>query len=313
MEPIGKPQVLVSVTSLLHVRSIRSVRKGSEQMTVGFIGLGNLGSAMVRRLNAEGVEVRVWNRSPAKALALGLQMVPTPAALVSCADIVMLNLFDSEAVESVLTMPSGVFEGACRTKTLLDTTTHHPTAVLRIHDLVAQHGAYYLEGPVLGSVKPALDGALTMVVSGRGDVLSAATPLISKLCRKVFHFPVPGQATRMKLANNLVLGTFMAALADATAIAERSGISRGEALDVLANGAGNSSILNAKKDRLLGEEFPAQFTCHAILKDLNYLHELLGDIPPASVLNEATRQLYGQAVDAGFGELDFSSVIKVLG
>ncbi len=281
-------------------------------MIVGFIGLGNLGSAMVRRLASEGVRVRAWNRTRRKAEHLPVELEKTPAVLVTSVEVLFLNLFDSDAVEEVLTMPGGVLQGTCCDKIIVDTTTNHPARVLRFHDFFRAQGGTYLEAPVLGSVVPALKGALTMLVSGEQHGLNGAMPFIEKLCKAIYQLPEPGTATRMKLINNLVLASLMATLADAVALGERAGIARATALDILGSGAGESAVLAAKREKLRQEDFSPQFSVKAILKDLRYLGYLLGALGTTSVLQRPLEELYGRAAGEGLGDLDLSAVLRLM-
>ena len=141
-------------------------------MNAGFIGLGHLGKAIAKRLIAEGVELVVWNRTKEKASDLGVKFADSPAAILPEADIIFLNLFDSAAVESVLAGKEGLLKGDCTGKIVIDTTTNHFETVALFHKTLKEHGASYLESPVLGSVIPASQGALTVLVSGKKDAFA---------------------------------------------------------------------------------------------------------------------------------------------
>lgn len=280
-------------------------------MTVGFIGLGNLGSAMVRRFVSQGTNVIAWNRTASKAAALQVQTVPDPAMLLVQSNIVMLNLFDSGAVQSVMTMKGGLLSGNCRGKVILDTTTNDPLVVKSFHEQIAEAGGSYLEAPVLGSVGPALEGSLTTLVSGDRKTLDAAMPFLKQICGHVFYFEKPGIATAMKLANNLVLSSLMASLAAATALGEQAGINRNEVLEILSHGAGNSGVLRGKKEKLGALNFEPQFSNAAIVKDLRYLTMLTATTPHAAELTRDILRLYEEASVQGGADLDFSSVYSL--
>jgi 3-hydroxyisobutyrate dehydrogenase len=136
-------------------------------MKTGFIGLGCLGEAMAKRLSSLGVDLVVWNRTRAKAEDPRLPVAESPAELVSAVDMLFINLFDSEAVSSVLTGEDGLREGDCKGKIIIDTTTNHFARVAGFYEALEEKGAAYLESPVLGSVVPASQGTLTVLVSGR--------------------------------------------------------------------------------------------------------------------------------------------------
>lgn len=280
-------------------------------MPIGFIGLGNLGTAMATRLASLGIDLVVWNRTRQKAEALQLEVAESPAALASASEFIILNLFDSAAVRDVLTGDSGVLGGKVRGKVIIDTTTNHFNDVLAFHDLAMAAGAAYLEAPVLGSVVPASQGALTMLVSGLPDPYGQAKPLLEKIAKVIFYLPEPGQASRMKLINNLVLGTFMGALSEATALGEKSGLETQQVLDILAAGAGNSAVLNAKRQKLIEHNFSPHFSVAAIHKDLCYLEDLVKEANAHSYLRPASEKLFKAAIDDGLAQEDFSAVYRV--
>ena len=280
-------------------------------MMTGVIGLGNLGLAIATRLESEGVPLTVWNRTPGKAKRLAARLALTPAELISASDITILNLFDSDAVESVFTRSDGLLSGDCKGKIILDTTTNHPARVAGFHQLLLQHGAQYLEAPVLGSIEPALRGALVMLVSGDPAAMERVRPIGQKLCKKIFYLGAPGIATRMKLVNNLVLATFMASIAEAGAMGERVGIGLDMVLNILSEGAGNSTILRAKKTKLTQGDFSAQFSVSAMQKDIDYLTDLCRELGVLSPNLDSLRVAYGDANLLKHGDVDFSAVYRV--
>lgn len=279
-------------------------------MPVGFIGLGNLGSAMARRLAAEGIELFVWNRTRSKAEATGLPIADSPSQIADRCETIILNLFDSVAVRAVLTGENGLMKADLAGKTVIDTTTNHFREVLEFHQMVQTAGGKYLESPVLGSVVPASQGALTVLTSGDKSTYESTRSLYVKFGKQLFFLGEPGTASKMKLINNLVLGTFMGVLAEATTLAERSGLSREQVLDILAAGAGNSAVLNAKRQKLLSEDFSPHFSVAAIHKDLRYLGDLLAEMNVDSRLQPASEAIYSAASEAGLGAMDLSAVLR---
>ncbi len=280
-------------------------------MKTGFIGLGNLGHAMARRLEQQGETLVVWNRTREKAQGLSAYVARTPAEVASGSDVVILNLFDSAAVRQVMTMTDGVLDGTREGKIIIDTTTNHPLQVGELHTLVRAKGGQYLEAPVLGSVGPASEGKLTMLVSGEESTLEQVKPLVQKLCKEIHFLGGPGVATRMKLVNNYILASFMAAIAEAGSLGEKAGIPLPTVLSVLAAGAGNSGVLNAKKEKIVKKDFSPQFSVAAIRKDLSYLNDLLDELEVDSSALPLLRQTFEEAVRKGLAAEDFSAVYRV--
>jgi 3-hydroxyisobutyrate dehydrogenase len=281
-------------------------------MKTGFIGLGHLGKAMAKRLMSEGVDLIVWNRTKEKATDIEAEIADTPASLITKADIIFLNLFDSDAVEAVLTGKSGLLEGSCRGKIIIDTTTNHFEDVLHFHMLLEERGGHYLESPVLGSVVPASQGNLTVLVSGAEDIYEKAKPLLQKIGKNIYYLEKPTLAIKMKLINNLVLGAFMTALAEATAFGEKAGIDKAMVIDILSAGAGNSAVLNAKKEKLLREDFSIHFSSALIYKDLHYIQDLAKTMKVPLFTCSITKELFGMTFAKGIADLDLSAVYKIM-
>ncbi|MBI5267511.1 MAG: NAD(P)-dependent oxidoreductase [candidate division Zixibacteria bacterium] len=279
---------------------------------IGFIGLGNLGRAIAQRLISQGRELVVWNRTAAKADGLGATVAKSPADVVRQSAVTFLCLFNSDSVETVLSGPDGVLSGDCRGKIVCDITTNHFKTVERFHAIVAAKGGAYLETPVLGSVLPALQGNLIALVSGPLATYEQARPLLEQISRRIFHFEPIGHATRMKLINNVLLGSFMCAIAEATILAEQSGVSKETALDIFGLGAGNSGVLTAKRDVLLKEDFSPTFSAAAIHKDLTYLHDLAKHLSVSDAMASTAREIFSEALRQGAGSQDFSTVYHSL-
>ncbi len=280
-------------------------------MAIGFIGLGNLGSAMARRLMSEGEQLLVWNRTSKKAEDLGAEVAETPADLINQVQVVFLNLFDSDAVEDVMFGEAGLFEGHCEGKLIIDTTTNDSLRVGSFHDMAAEQGVKYLEVPVAGSVVPASQGNLMVLASGEEDAFEQARPYLKKIGKTIHYLPTPGQATRMKLVNNLLLGTFMVGIAEAVALGERAGLDRSQLIDILAGGAGKSLVMDAKKQKLLDRDFSAHFAAKAIYKDLHYLQDLVRELQRPLFSGSIAKEIFGMAAARGWEDEDFSVVYRV--
>ncbi len=280
-------------------------------MHAGFIGLGSLGTAMAGRLRDAGVTLTVWNRTRAKAEAFGAAVASSPADLVGRVPAVFLCLSTSDAVEAVLRGHDGLLSGDCAEKLIIDTTTNHHAPVPLFHELCAQRGARYVESPVAGSVVPAREGRLMAMVSGRPDDIAAARPYLDKIAAVIHDLGAPGQATRMKLINNLCLGAFLAALGEALATAEAAGIDRGQALDVLGDGAGKSSVLAAKREKLLTGDWSPHFSCAMIHKDLHCLQDLARDLGIPQHLAGVVKEQFGRTFKAGLAEADVAAIHEI--
>ena len=281
-------------------------------MKIGFVGLGFLGKTIAKHLISEGVDLIVWNRTPSKGLDLGVDMAATPADLIRKVDVVFLNLFDSHAVESVVFGEYGFAEQNLQNKIIIDTTTNHFQKVIEFHRRLSTKGAHYLEAPLLGSVVPASQGNLTVLISGERTAYEKVKVFIEKIGKTIFFLEEISSATKMKLINNLLLGVFMASIAEATVFAESTGIAKKEALDIFSSGAGNSMVLNAKREKLIKEDFTTHFSSALIHKDLHYLQDLARTIRRPLFTGSIVKELFGLTFRENMETLDFSAVYKVL-
>lgn len=278
-------------------------------MATGFIGLGNLGRAIAQRLIDCGQELVVYNRTASKAEGLKARVVANIDELLPSCPTVMLCLFDSKAVAEILPQALALQP---KGRLVIDLSTNHHRQVLDFHRVCADAGCEYLESPVLGSVVPALRGDLTVLASGTHSAFERGKPMLDIIGKTIHFLPQPGTATRMKLINNHLLGTFMAAIAEATTLSVRAGISREQAIAILSGGAGNSAVFNAKREKLLNDDYSPHFSAALIQKDLGYLLELADETGMETLLARTSKSLYDRTMNDNPHEIDFSAVMKYL-
>lgn len=281
-------------------------------MDAGFIGLGALGRTIAGRMIEQGISLTVWNRTPEKAAGLDARVAASPAVLAREVPLVFLCLRDSPAVEAVLDGPEGLLRVGRVDRLIVDLSTNHFEPVLRFHTLVHDAGGAYLEAPVLGSVIPASQGKLTTLVSGAPGALDAARPFLERFCQRIFHLGEPGLATKMKLVNNLVLGSLMATLAEALVLGEAIGLAKAQVLDILAAGAGNSALLQAKTQKLRDEDFSPHFAAGLIDKDLRCLQDLVLTLHRPLRTGIGPQSIFARAVEQKRGGEDFAVAYAIL-
>lgn len=284
-------------------------------MKVGFIGLGNLGRAIAKRLVEQGVQLVVWNRTREKAEEFaketGSEVAESPAELAGRVERIFVIVFDSQASERVIFGEGGLVHGDIKGKTVIDMTTNHFSYARLAYEELARLSAHYLDAPVLGSVIPAIKGELTVVVGGDEERFQENKALFEKFCKNIFYVGPAGKATKVKLINNVVLGGIMDLLAEAVALAQKAGIDRRQMVEILSAGAGRSYILDVKKRNLLEEDFSTHFSVDLIYKDLHYAQDLIKELETFSFTTSAVKETYGLAKKMGLGGLDFSAVYKL--
>ena len=280
-------------------------------MAIGFIGLGNLGRAIASRLTDMGEELKIYNRTKSKVEDLGYEITDSPKELIEKCDIVFMCLFESSAVKNIFEMENGLLSADLRGKTIIDLTTNHYEMVLNFHKQIDEKGGEYLESPIFGSVAPALQGLVTIVTAGKKETFEASLPLLEKIGKEILYLKDAGKASKMKLINNLCLGSFMATIAECTALGEMCDIEKSKLLEILGVGGGQSLVLKAKTQKLIEEDFSAHFSNNAIYKDLHTLQDLAYSMNQPLYSATVPKELFGQMKKDGKGEEDFCSIYQL--
>ena len=285
--------------------------------TVGILGCGRMGSAMARAVRAAGHDLVIWNRTPAAADALaaegGGRVVGRPADVAGAADVSISMLSDGPAVDAVYGGPDGLVAGARAGTVLVDSSTV-PPAVLRGHETaIRARGAGVLDAPVSGSIALAESGKLTLMVGGEEADLERARPVLEAYGATIFHLGPLGTGAAMKLAVNTVIFGLNGALAEGLVLAERAGIPRDRAYDVLSASAVGAPYVGYKRAAFLDPDgSPVAFSVDLAAKDLRLIADLARsleqDIPQATT-NLAVIEAI---IAAGGGDLDFSAVASHL-
>ncbi len=280
-------------------------------MAIGFIGLGNLGRAIASRLTDMGEELKIYNRTKSKVEDLNYEIKDSPKQLIEDCDVVFMCLFESSAVKNIFEMEDGLLSADLTGKTIIDLTTNHYEMVLDFHQQIDEKGGDYLESPIFGSVAPALQGLVTIVTSGKKETYELCKPYLEKIGKEIFYLKEPGKASKMKLINNLCLGSFMATIAECTALGEMCDIDKPKLLEILGVGGGQSLVLKAKTQKLIEEDFSAHFSNNAIYKDLHTLQDLAYSLNQPLYSAAVPKELFGKMKKDGRGEEDFCSIYQL--
>jgi len=275
---------------------------------IGWIGLGHMGLPMAKNLKKAGYNIKVWNRTLEKAVNSGLPYEKTIEDLINSSNIIITMLFNSN---SVLEIYSKIVDFNIKDKLFIDMTTIHPETAKKIAEMLITHGAHFLEAPVIGSVIPAEKGMLTIVVSGDEEIYKENLDIFSVLGKEIFYMGDYSAASTMKLINNTVLGSFLTVLCEAFIFAKKAGIDEKLALKVLENGAGKSMVLDAKKEKLLNEDYTTHFSVDLIHKDLTYALDVANKLGIPTVMTANSRELYNSTKANNMGNLDFSAVLEI--
>lgn len=281
-------------------------------MKIGFVGLGNLGKEIAKRLIQGGFSLVVWNRTLDKAKDLEVEIAKSPEDLANTCDPIFVIVFDSLASQEVIFGEKGLIKGELSGKTIIDMTTNDPAYVREAEKRLREVGAYYIDAPVLGSVIPARKGELTLLLGGVKEKAEVYKGIYQTFAKNIYYVGGVGKASELKLINNFILATFVEAISEALSLGEKLGFSKDLLLEVFGNGAGKSMILEVKKQKLLEEDFSTHFSADLMYKDLYYLIKLLKEKGEISFVAPIIKELYGLVKKKGYGSQDFSVVYKIL-
>jgi 3-hydroxyisobutyrate dehydrogenase/2-hydroxy-3-oxopropionate reductase len=250
---------------------------------VAVLGTGRMGSAMARSLARAGLAPILYNRTAeragALALELGTRSAATPAEAAAEADICLSMVADEGAVDELYRGRDGLIEGLRSGSVVADLSTVPPSTIRGLEADVRRRGAGILDSPVSGSVATAESGQLTLMVGGSEADLERARPALEPLAKAIFHLGPLGSGAAMKLAVNAVVFALNNALSEALVLAERAGIERRLAYDVLAASAVGAPFVQYKRAAFLEPDAtPAAFALELAEKDLRLITALADEL-----------------------------------
>jgi 3-hydroxyisobutyrate dehydrogenase-like beta-hydroxyacid dehydrogenase len=282
---------------------------------LGYVGLGVMGSQMTNRFLEKGHSVTGYNRTRSKAqwlLDKGMKWGESPRAVAQSVDVVFSMVTNSQALSQIADGPNGIVEGLGPGKVWVDMSTASPAVSRALAARVREKGADMVDAPVSGSVVTVQQGKLSVMVGGRPETFERVKPLLLDLGPKVTHVGENGLALVMKIAINLALPVQILAFTEGVLLAEKSGIPREKAVEVLLNSVLGSPMLQYRGPFVLKMPDEAWFNVNMMQKDMQLALELGRQVnvplPTAALANE-----YLTAARAmGLAEQDFAIVFKVL-
>lgn len=273
--------------------------------SIGAIGLGLLGTALVERLLLHGHTVRIHNRTQAKGdslIAKGAVWSENP--LAEC-DLVVICLYTTEVVREMIVQLGGVRPGTL----IIDTTTGDPRQTRELAEWLESQGGRYLEAPIIGSSEQTRRGDALSTVAGKRSDFEQARGILQTLAPHTLFVGDWGSAAKMKLVNNLILGLNRAALAEGLAFAETLGLDPADTLAFLQLGNARSAVMETKGKKMVERDFSTQAKLSQHLKDVRLIlaeAERAGLDLPLSLLH---RQLLEKVEKEGRGEWDNSAIL----
>jgi 3-hydroxyisobutyrate dehydrogenase-like beta-hydroxyacid dehydrogenase len=282
---------------------------------LGFIGLGVMGSQMVNRLLDKGHAVTGHNRTRAKAQWLidrGMKWADSPRAVAAAADVTFAMVTNVAALQAIAEGPDGFLAGLSPGKVFVDISTVSPAASRALATRVREKGANMLDAPVSGSVITLQEGKLSVMVGGPRETFERVKPVLLDIGPKVTYVGDNGLALSMKIATNLSLAVQMLAFSEGVLLAEKSGISRETAVDVLTHSAIASPMIQYRGPFVLRMPEEAWFDVNMMQKDMLLAMELGRQLNVPLPTTAASNEFLTAARGMGWEKKDFAVVFNVL-
>jgi 3-hydroxyisobutyrate dehydrogenase-like beta-hydroxyacid dehydrogenase len=282
---------------------------------LGFIGLGTMGGRMVKRLIEAGNTVSGYNRTQSKAkwlLDAGMSWGNCPRAIAESADITFSMVTNTAALLDIMEGPDGLLAGLSAGKIHIDMSTVSPAASQELAKRVEAKGAAMLDAPVSGSVITLEEGKLSLMVGGDPAVFEKVKPILLQIGPRATYVGTNGLAVAMKIATNLSLAVQMLAFSEGVLLAEKSGIRREIAVEVLVNSVIASPMVKYRGPFVLQMPEEAWFNCAMMQKDMHLALELGQQLHVPLPTTAVTNEYLSAARGLGLQEQDFAALFEVL-
>jgi 3-hydroxyisobutyrate dehydrogenase-like beta-hydroxyacid dehydrogenase len=282
---------------------------------LGFVGLGVMGGELVNRLLGKGHTVTGYNRTREKAdwlIKKGMKWAGSPREVAAASDVIFSMVTNSAALQAIVEGPDGILAGLAPGKLFADISTVSPEVSRAVAHKVREKGADMVDSPVSGSVITLQEGMLSVMVGGKKETFEKLKPLLLDIGPKVTHVGGNGLALAMKIAINLSLAVQMLAFSEGVLLAEKSGISRAVAVEVLTNSAIASPMIKYRGPFVLDLPEEAWFNVNLMQKDMLLALELGRKLDVPLPSTAVTNEFLTAARGMGLVEEDFAVVFDVL-
>lgn len=289
--------------------------KNKRTRKIGFIGLGLMGKPMCRNLIRAGFDLFVTNRSvpPREELAeAGAVPLETPAQVAARADVVIIMVADTAAVETVLLGDNGVIHALRKHSLVIDMGTTSVIQTRRFAELISEKGAFYVDAPVSGGTIGAQSGSLTIMAGGSDDAYDSALPILEILGDRITHVGASGAGQVAKAANQVIVGLNIGAAAEALALAKAAGVDPARVRQALQGGFADSRILEVHGKRMVDGDYSLGARCTTQRKDMHQAIEFAATLGLDMPATSLSRELYDRLIEQGGADLDHSALFTLL-
>ncbi|KAH9554703.1 hypothetical protein CY35_08G076600 [Sphagnum magellanicum] len=281
--------------------------------SIGFLGLGIMGTAMARNLVKAGYDVTVWNRTTSKCDALvseGAKRGASPMQTAEACDITFAMLADPAGAIEVACGEDGAVKGLGPGKGYVDVSTVDGDTSKAIYKAVQAKGAEFLEAPVSGSKKPAEDGTLIFLTAGDKSLYDKVAPFLDVMGKSRFYLGEVGNGAAMKLVVNMIMGSMMASFSEGLVLGKKVGLDPATIVEVVGQGAIAAPMFAMKGPSMVKGSYPPAFPLKHQQKDLRLALAMAEDVAQPTPVAASVNDIYKRAKAEGLGDQDFSAIIE---
>ena len=282
----------------------------SKETKIGIIGLGSMGQPIADNIIKAGFHLIFSSRTSKtvdyfKHRAI---LASSPVDVIEQAEIILFVLPTDQEIKEIVSAA----KNRLSQKTLINLSTIAPKSSIKLSKLVKKLGGSYFECPMSGSRKPAIDGTLLLLTAGELEELNSLASLFSSFSRKTVYCGEIPNASKMKLANNLLLITLFNGLMEAVNFAKQIGLSEQEYLDMIDSGPMANPVFTSKHQKILDEDYSPQAPLRLVYKDARLICDLAKEYGVSIPLFSKHKKLLKKGFESGLGNLDIISIVKEL-
>ena len=282
---------------------------------IGIIGTGMLGEAVGLHLLNSGYSVSVYNRTKSKTKNLeekGADVAELPSDVAESSDLIITCVKDADAVKQVLFDQGGVVSGKHDDMTVADMSTINPNAAKEISKKLHDEGIKSIEIPVMGGPNVAIDGKLVLMASGDKESFERFSKVFNTIANKRFFLGESGSAHSIKLAMNLQISLLALSLSEGIMLTKKAGFDPEIFLEILNSTYFSTGMSQNKAFKMIKDEYQPTFTLKNMKKDLDTIIASAKDFDAKLPIAERANEIYKQALDAGFGEIDYTGILAYI-
>ena len=282
---------------------------------IGIIGTGMLGEAVGLHLLDSGYSVSAYNRTRSKTKSLeekGALVAEMPSAVAESSDLIITCVKDADAVKQVLFGQGGVISGKHEDMTVADMSTINPNAAKEISKKLHDEGINSIEIPVMGGPNVAIDGKLVLMASGDKQYFERFIQVFNTIANKTFFLGESGSAHSIKLAMNLQISLLALSLSEGITLTKKAGFDPEKFLEILNSTYFSTGMSQNKAFKMIKDDYQPTFTLKNMKKDLDTIIASAKDFDAKLPVAERANEIYRNALDAGFGEIDYTGVLAYI-